>query len=189
MMRTWTEILAEHTAVMAALDEQGPTLERIADVVADCLHSGGRVYTLGNGGSAADAQHIAAELLGRFKRERAALPALALSTDSSTLTAIGNDLGYDQVFARQLAGLAHDGDVVWILSTSGNSPNVLAAARVAGQKGATVVGFTGQTGGQLGPLCRLLFRVPHAASDRIQEAHVLGYHYICERVEATLAAR
>jgi D-sedoheptulose 7-phosphate isomerase len=176
-------VLREHQDVLAKLADQAAVLDRIANVIADCLRSGRRVYTLGNGGSAADAQHIACELLGRFKRERAALPAVALSTDTSTLTALANDLGYERVFARQVEGLVQPGDVVWALSTSGDSPNVLEAVRVAAARGATVIGFTGQTGGKLAALCTHVFRAPHASSDRIQEAHVLAYHYICERVE------
>jgi D-sedoheptulose 7-phosphate isomerase len=159
----------------------------IANEVTQCLRDGKRVYTAGNGGSASDAQHIAAELLGRYRRDRQALPAIALTTDSSTMTAIANDLGFDQVFARQLEGLVQPGDVVWLLSTSGNSPNILAAARTAAERGAAVIGFTGQTGGELAPLCAHAFRAPHTAADRIQEAHQLAYHYVCEQVEAAFA--
>ena len=172
--------------MVAALADQAATLDRIVDTIVACLQSGHRVYTLGNGGSAADAQHIACELLGRFKCERSALPALALTTDSSTLTAIANDLGYERIFARQLEGLAQPGDVVWAISTSGDSPNVLAAVHMAAQRGTTIIGFTGRTGGKMAELCTLIFRAPHTSSDRIQEAHVLAYHYICERVEAAL---
>jgi len=187
MSKSWSQVLAEHQRVVADLTRQGDTLDRIAQTIADCLRAGHRVYTFGNGGSAADAQHIACELLGRFKLQRQALPALALTTDSSTLTAIANDLGYEQIFARQLEGLVQSGDVVWALSTSGNSPNVIQAVRVAARLGATVIGFTGQSGGQLAELCTLVFRAPHASTDRIQEVHLLAYHYICERVEAELA--
>jgi D-sedoheptulose 7-phosphate isomerase len=186
MPRDWLAVLREHQDVIGRLADQTATLDRIVDAVTVCLRSGHRVYTLGNGGSAADAQHIACELLGRFKRQRRGLPVVALSTDSSTITAIANDLGYEQVFARQLEGLLQPGDVVWALSTSGDSPNVLAALRVAAERGATTVGFTGQTGGKMAGLCRHLLRVPHTSSDRIQEAHLLAYHYICECVEAAL---
>ncbi len=187
MPRDWQTVLGEHQEVVAALADQAAVLDRIADIVADCLGNGRRVYTFGNGGSAADAQHIACELLGRFKCERQALPALALSTDSSTITAIANDLGYEHIFARQLQGLLQPGDVVWALSTSGNSPNVLAAVRVAAERGATTIGFTGQAGGKLADLCTHVFCAAHTSSDRIQEAHLLAYHYVCERVEARLA--
>lgn len=184
--RDWATVLQEHQQVTAAAADQAATLDRIADALRDALRKGRRVYTLGNGGSAADAQHIAGELLGRFKRNRPALPVTALSTDTSALTAIANDLGYEQVFARQVEALVQRGDVVWALSTSGDSPNVIAAVRVAAERGATVIGFTGQSGGELAGFCTHVFRAPHAASDRIQEVHVLAYHYICERLEAAL---
>lgn len=182
-MASWIEVLREHQRVFDQLDSSGATLDAIAAAIVAAIDAGGRIYVVGNGGSAADAQHIAGELLGRFKQNRRALPAIALTTDSSTLTAIGNDLGFDRIFARQLEGLLHPGDVVWVLSTSGMSPNVLAAAEVARQRGAAVVGFTGQSGGQLAPLCAHVFKAPHTSSDRIQEAHLLAYHYICEQVE------
>jgi len=181
--REWKSVLEEHRRVMAELDDAGATLDAMADAILACFRGGGRVYVLGNGGSAADAQHIAAELLGRFKRDRAALPAVALTTDSSCLTAIGNDLGFENVFARQVEGLVRVGDVVWLLSTSGNSPNVIAAARVAKERGALLLGFTGESGGELAEHCTHAFRAPHTASERIQEAHCLAYHYVCERVE------
>ncbi len=189
MTRSWQEVVAEHQGVVAAVVEQGEVLDRIVQVIGDCLTSGRRVYTFGNGGSAADAQHIAAELLGRFKSDRQALPALALTTDSSTMTAISNDLGYDRIFARQLEGFVQPGDVAWALSTSGNSPNVIAGIEVARQRGAGVVGFTGQSGGAMAELCTHLFKAPHTSSDRIQEAHVLAYHFVCERVEGLAMQR
>jgi len=188
MTRDWHAVLHEHQQVTAALADQAGILDTIVAVVIDCLRNGHRVYTFGNGGSAADAQHIAGELLGRYKLDRRALPVMALSTDTSTLTAIANDLGYEHVFARQLEGLLRTGDVVWALSTSGNSPNVVAALRVAAERGAATIGFSGQAGGEMAELCTRIFRVPHTASDRIQEAHALAYHHICEQVEAALAA-
>ncbi len=183
MTRAWRAVLAEHEQVIAGLAECGGVLDRIADAISECLRGGGRVYTLGNGGSAADAQHIACELIGRFKRQRVALPAMALTTDTSALTAIANDYDYDRVFARQVEGLARRGDVVWALSTSGDSPSVLEAVRQAAECGAVTVGFTGQSGGALATMCTHVFHAPHTSSDRIQEAHVLAYHYVCERVE------
>ncbi|MBN2446735.1 MAG: SIS domain-containing protein [Phycisphaerae bacterium] len=187
MSRDWKTVLDEHEKVIGGLRDSEHVLAHIVEEVVNCLRAGRRVYTLGNGGSAADAQHIACELLGRFKLDRLAQAAIAISTDSSTLTAIANDLGYDQIFSRQLEGLLQTGDVVWLLSTSGNSPNVINAANTARTYGATLIGFTGGTGGELEPLCHLTFKVPHKSSDRIQEAHALAYHYICERVEAELA--
>jgi D-sedoheptulose 7-phosphate isomerase len=186
MSRTWIEVLREHEQVLTALPEQAVVLDRIVEAIVQCLRRGGRVYTLGNGGSAADAQHIAAELLGRYKLERVALPVLALTTDSSALTSIANDIGYEWVFARQLEGFVRPGDLVWALSTSGNSANVVAAVRLAAQQGAQVIGFTGQGGGTMAAACTHVFRAPHTASDRIQEAHALAYHYVCERVEAEM---
>lgn len=186
MSRDWQTILSEHQRVIAEMATLGLALDQVVETLLQCFKNGGRVYLLGNGGSAADAQHIAAELLGRFKKNRRALPAVALTTDTSTLTAIGNDLGFEQVFARQLEGLLRPGDVVWALSTSGNSPNVLAAVRLAAARGATVIGFTGAAGGELASLCNHLVRIAHHASDRIQEGHLLAYHYICERVEAAV---
>lgn len=187
MARDWATILAEHRAVVDALDTVAPVLDQITEFLINTLRASRRVYTLGNGGSAADAQHIAGELLGRYKLDRVALPALALTTDSSTMTAIANDLGYEQIFARQLEGFLQTGDLVWALSTSGNSANILAAARLAREFSVPVIGFTGRGGGELARLSALCFKAPHDESDRIQEAHQLAYHYICEHVEAALA--
>jgi D-sedoheptulose 7-phosphate isomerase len=186
-MRDWNSIVREHVAVVAALAEQGTLLDRIAGMLVRTFREGGRVYIVGNGGSAADAQHIAGELLGRFKRERPALPAIALTTDTSTLTAIANDYAFDRVFVRQVEALIEPGDVLWALSTSGNSPNIVQAAKIAKDCRAAVIGFTGQSGGQLNALCDECLCVPHASSDRIQEGHQLAYHYVCERVEAAFA--
>ncbi|MFQ5806652.1 MAG: SIS domain-containing protein [Phycisphaerae bacterium] len=185
--RDWRDVLSEHVRVVSKMESLAPTLDTLVEVIIACLRAGGRVYVAGNGGSAADAQHIAAELLGRYQRKRRALPAIALTTDTSALTAISNDVGYERVFSRQLEGLVQRGDMVWLLSTSGDSPNVLEAARVAAERGAIVIGFTGQTGGKLAELCTHVLRAPHTAADRIQEAHELAYHYICEKVEAAFA--
>jgi D-sedoheptulose 7-phosphate isomerase len=186
MQRDWSAILAEHTGVLAQLESAGPALDAVANAILTCFDAGGRVYLIGNGGSAADAQHIAGELLGRFKRTRRALPAIALTTDTSTLTAVGNDLGFDEIFARQLEGVLAKDDILWILSTSGTSRNILKAADVARTRGAVIVTFTGQRGAELAQRSMHAFIAPHDASDRIQEAHQLAYHYICERVEAAI---
>lgn len=179
----WPAVVAEHQRVIAECAAQGPVLDAMADAIVAAFRSGARLYVFGNGGSAADAQHIAAELVGRFKVNRAALPAVALTTDTSGLTAIGNDYGFERVFERQVEGLVRAGDVAWAISTSGNSPNVIRGARAAIERGAFLIGFTGAGGGELAPLCQLVFRSPHSDSDRIQEAHLLAYHYICGRVE------
>lgn len=184
--RDWKTILGEHQSVATKMLALEATVDSIAMTIVAALRAGGKILLIGNGGSAADAQHIAGELLGRFRRNRRPLPAMALVCDAATLTAISNDFGYEHAFARQVEGLVQRGDVLWILSTSGNSKNVLEAARVARDRGATVVGFTGESGGDLAPLCSYALKVPHPQSDRIQEGHIIAYHYICERVEAEL---
>jgi len=179
--------LADHRRCVDALEQQAALLGSIADVTYRALVGGHRLYIAGNGGSAADAQHIAAELIGRFRRERKALPAVALTTDTSVLTAITNDYGYESTFARQVRGLVQVGDVVWLLSTSGSSLNVLAAAEAAREIGATIVGFTGEDGGRLLPMCNYCLTVPHTASDRIQEIHEIAYHILCDKIEQMVA--
>src|SRR3990172_8478645 len=175
--------ISEHMlAVEAAIGQVG-LLERIADRLIACLDAGGRVYLLGNGGSAADAQHIAAELVGRFKKDRKALPAIAITTDTSTLTAVSNDIGFEQVFSRQIEALVTKRDTVWALSVSGRSANVIRALQAAKKLGATIIGFTGKSGGGMAELCDLCFRLNHDLSDRVQEVHQLAYHLICDRIE------
>ena len=178
----------DHLRAVAWLLGQVTLLESIAARITDVLRRGGKVCLLGNGGSAADAQHIAAELLGRFKRDRRALPAIALTTDSSSITAIGNDLGGNQIFRRQVEALAVEGDVVWALSVSGRSPNVLSALEAAREQGAVVSGFTSRDGGPMAEYCDLCLKVEAAGSDRVQEVHELAYHLICDRVEEAFAA-
>jgi D-sedoheptulose 7-phosphate isomerase len=183
MSDPFTPGLDDHVRLAEWLRTQITLLHEIGRIICRALDDGRRIYLLGNGGSAADAQHIAAELVGRFKRERRALPAIALTTDTSGLLSIGNDYGFNHVFARQLEALVQAGDVVWVLSTSGNSPNVIEAARVARNRQAQVVGFTGRSGGKLKPLCDYCLCVDHETSDRIQEMHQLSYHLICDFVE------
>ncbi len=158
-----------------------------ADMLADALQGGRRVYVFGNGGSASDAQHIAGELVGRFLLERAALPAVALSTDTSILTAVANDLGYEQVFARQLEALGSEGDVAVALSTSGNSPNIVAALQQARRIGMRTIALTGRGGGRSAELVDVLLDVDSDSSPRIQETHAVIYHILCELVEARCA--
>jgi len=179
--------IEEHARLAAALGGQAELLLRIAEALSQALRAGRRVYVLGNGGSAADAQHIAAEFVGRFRRERAPLPVVALTTDSSILTALGNDYGFEQVFSRQVEAMVGPGDVVWALSTSGESRNVLHAVRRARRRQALVIGFTGRDGGSLRGECDLCLCVDHHASARIQEVHQLAYHLICDLVEQALA--
>ena len=155
----------------------------------ECLLREGKILACGNGGSAADAQHFSAEMLGRFERGRMGLPAIALTTDSSTLTAIGNDYDYSEVFSKQVAALGRQGDVLLAITTSGNSNNVLAAAQVAQERGMHVVALTGRGGGRLGELCRaddVHICVPHDTTTRIQETHILAIHCLCDAIDCTL---
>jgi D-sedoheptulose 7-phosphate isomerase len=181
------EQIAGHQRVVEAAIGQIGLLERIADRLIACFDAGGRVYLLGNGGSAADAQHIAAELVGRFKTDRKALPAIALTTDTSILTAVSNDMGFEHVFARQIEAIVTKNDIVWALSVSGRSPNVIRGLQSAKKIGATVIGFTSHSGGAMAELCDFCFRADHDHSDRVQEVHQLAYHLICDRIERHLA--
>lgn len=174
---------AEHRQVVAAAGKQVKLLEAVADRVIACFENGGRLFVLGNGGSAADAQHIAAELVGRFKQDHKPLPAVALTTDTSILTAVCNDFGIEQCFARQVEALVTERDVVWALSVSGRSPNVVRAIEAAKSVGAFVIGFTGSTGGRFQELCDLCLAAEHDRSDRVQEVHQLAYHLVCDRIE------
>ena len=159
--------------------ENAPLVDKTARTMAVALARGGKLLFCGNGGSAADAQHLAAEFVNRFELERPPLPALALTTDTSVLTAIGNDYGYDQVFAKQVQALGQAGDVVIGISTSGNSPNVLAALRAAREKGCVTVGMAGRNGAIV-PLCDLPLLVPHERTALIQEVHIAVGHLLCK---------
>jgi D-sedoheptulose 7-phosphate isomerase len=161
-------------------------VEEAARMIASALRKGGRVYFFGNGGSAADAQHLAGELVGRFTMERAALPAVALTTDTSVLTSISNDYTFDRCFERQVEALVRRGDVVFAISTSGNSPNVLRGAKLARRRGARVIGLTGETGGKLKALAHLCLCAPAATSGPIQECHIAIGHALCALVEEAL---
>jgi D-sedoheptulose 7-phosphate isomerase len=161
----------------------GGPLEGAVGLLIESLRNGGKVLTCGNGGSAADAQHLAAELVCRVRRERVALPAVALSTDTSVLTAIANDLGFDQIFARQVEALAREGDVLIAVSTSGASHNVLEAARAARRRGCRVIALTGEGGGDLAEHADILVDVPSRVVARIQEIHGLCIHVLVELVE------
>jgi D-sedoheptulose 7-phosphate isomerase len=169
------------------LDENAAGLERAVELVASTLESGHKILLFGNGGSAADAQHIAAEFVGRFLRERKPLPAIALTTDTSALTAIANDYGYDDVFVRQVQALGARGDVALAISTSGKSPSVLRAVAACRQLGMGTIGLTGGDGGALAGMVDLCLRVSASReSARIQETHILVGHVICELVDRRL---
>lgn len=172
-------------ALQEAIDDPGfhHTIEEIARVIATALGNGGKLLLAGNGGSAADAQHIAGEMLSRFRHDRAPIAALALTTDSSVLTAIGNDYGYEALFERQILGLGFAGDVFIAISTSGRSPNILRAIDVARQKDIVAVGFTGRSGGEMASLCDLCLRAPSDFTPIIQQIHITAGHIICGLLE------
>jgi len=166
---------------------QVEAIRSIAELVINAYRNGGKVVLFGNGGSAADAQHIAAELVGQFLIKRQSFPAIALNTNTSILTAIANDYGYDLIFTRQVEAMVDSGDVVIGISTSGNSPNVVNAIELAKTKGARTVGLTGGSGGKLAEAAELTLIVPSDSTPRIQEAHITIGHIICEIVEEELA--
>jgi len=180
--------IVEHIEVIRHLQRQSSTLEGIAVAMCESLHKGGKVFWCGNGGSAADSQHLAAELVGRFRRERAGMASVALTTDSSALTSIANDYGFEAVFARQVEALGRAGDLLVGITTSGNSPNVVAAMEKARVMGLVTVGFTGKGGGKLAAICDHLFAVESRDTARIQEAHILAGHMLCDWIEADAVA-
>jgi D-sedoheptulose 7-phosphate isomerase len=184
---SFAESIREHLRCVEALREQIPTLDAIAAMFIECLQHGGTLYLCGNGGSAADCQHVAGEFVGRFLRERRPLPAIALTTDTSVLTAIGNDYGYEQVFSRQVLAIAKPGDVVVGISTSGKSPNVLAAIAAAKQRKARTLAFTNAGDNSLAAQCDLAFRAPSLHTPRVQELHFLAWHLLCDKVEEAFA--
>lgn len=167
-------------------DELVSDIEAAAEMLIDCLRSGHTVAFCGNGGSAADAQHLSGELVGRFLLERPGYAAIALTTDSSVLTAIGNDYSFDDIYARQVEGLLRKGDVLVVFSTSGNAENCVRAVLKGRDKGVGSLALTGASGGRLAELCDLTLRVPHQTTARIQEAHITIGHILCGLVEAAL---
>lgn len=167
-------------------NDYGRTIVEAASLMANCLRAGGKLLFFGNGGSAADAQHLAAEFVGRFVRERRALPSVALTTDSSILTAIGNDYGFDQVFSRQIQALGQPNDMAIGISTSGNSPNVIAALKEATERGMKTIGLAGKDGGELARCVDLAIIIPSSNTARIQECHITIGHLLCELVENEL---
>lgn len=161
-------------------------LEAAAGDCLAALRGGGKILFAGNGGSAADAQHLAAELVSRFSFDRPGLPAIALTTDTSALTAIGNDYGFERLFARQIEALGRAGDVFIGISTSGRSPNILAALRLAREKGLATIGLTGQSGGEMPALCDRCLRMPSAETPKIQEGHIVLGHILCGLIERAM---
>lgn len=182
-MSIFTDELKAHLEVanrVLSIDEE---VMSVTNTVVATLKNSNKILICGNGGSAADAQHFAAELTGRYKSERISLPAIALTTDTSALTAIGNDYGYDEVFARQLAGVGSSGDLLIGISTSGNSKNVLKAFEIAKQKGIKTIGLSGRDGGAMNELCDINVVMPSNDTARIQEMHILIIHTICAAVD------
>jgi D-sedoheptulose 7-phosphate isomerase len=175
--------LEESVAVLTAMAEQADLIEQIAAHVRDTVLGGNLLLTCGNGGSATDAQHLAEELIGRFRNNRRALPAVALTADSSALTCIANDFGYDYVFSRQVEGLAKPGDAMLCFSTSGNSANIVEAIKAAKAKGATTIALLGKDGGAAREIADYALVVRSNDTARIQEAHLQVLHYICEVIE------
>jgi len=169
------------------LEKELQNIEKAVRIIRDRVIAGGKILIFGNGGSAADSQHIAAEFVGRFKLERKAIPALALTTNTSTLTALSNDYGYAVTFKRQLQALGNKGDIAIAISTSGNAKNVIEAVETAKEKGLTVIGLTGKGGGSLKPLCDISIVVDSEDTARIQESHILIGHIIAEIVESNLS--
>lgn len=180
---------AEHLRVMQdAATRLPPVLAQVTDELHACFARGNKLLACGNGGSAADVEHLVAELVGRFRDERRALPAVALAGGMGTITAVANDYGYANVFARQVEALGVKGDLLFAISTSGNSSNVLAAVEASRQRGVRVVGFTGASGGQLAAAVDLLVAAPSVVTARIQEVHGFCIHAICEGLDRRIAA-
>ena len=176
-----------HIIVAEQMHSLTDDIAKISSLCIDSIRSGGKILIFGNGGSAADAQHIAAELVGRYKSERKGLPAIALTTDTSALTAIGNDFGYDQIFQRQVEALAKPEDVVIGISTSGNSLNVISALKLSKKMGCKTIGLSGNDGGDMNKMCDVNIVVPASDTPCIQEMHILIGHTLCQLIEQSLA--
>ena len=180
---------AESIAVKQASAALAPAIAAAAQAMAECLRAGGKILSCGNGGSAGDAQHFSSELLNRFERERPGLPAVALTTDSSTVTSIANDYAYEQIFSKQVLALGRDGDCLLAISTSGNSANVCAAIAAAHERAMRVVALSGRDGGRMAAALAqedLEIRVPATRTSRIQEVHLLVIHCLCDAIDRTL---
>lgn len=175
--------LEAHKKTAEAIFELQDEIKKACEMAVDTLKNGGKIMLCGNGGSAGDAQHIAAELSGRYKKERGALAGIALTTDTSALTAIGNDYGYEFVFSRQLEAIGRSGDLLIAISTSGNSPNVIKALKTANDMGVRTLGLSGKDGGAMNGLCELNLIMPSSDTPRIQEMHILVGHTICQAID------
>lgn len=181
--------IAQHLAVIGDVSMMADRIAEAGEAIAMALDQGGRVFACGNGGSAADAQHFVAELVGRFEAERSGLPAMALTVDPSVMTAIGNDYGFDNVFARQVEAMGRAGDVLLAISTSGDSENVIRAIEAAGKIGMLVIALAGRDGGWIGRMVAGAIVVSSPRTARIQEAHGLIIHCLCEVIDAEIAGK
>lgn len=180
----YSKLIAEHTETIVAMQaECMEDISRFAEACRSAIASGRTIYLMGNGGSACDCQHFAAELVGRFQKERQAMAAVAMTTDTSILTALGNDYGFETIFSRQVEALVRPGDLVVGISTSGNSANIVKALEKANERGAVTVGLTGRSGGKMRGLCDICICIPSDVTARIQEAHLLVEHLVCQRIE------
>ncbi len=187
--KSFARAFVEHTSVFQKLSELAPVVLAVANKMIDVLNAGGKILWCGNGGSAADAQHLAAELVGRFQRERRGIASIALTTDPSVMTSIANDYGFVAVFKRQVEALGRPGDMLVGISTSGNSENVCVALEEARRMGLYTVAMTGGSGGRMAPLADTLICVPSNATARVQEAHIFCGHVMCDLVEAAVQQR
>jgi D-sedoheptulose 7-phosphate isomerase len=178
---TLEKVIEDHTLLK--------TLQEASEVCISRLNSGNKIMFAGNGGSAADSQHLAGELVSRFNYERDALYGIALTNDSSIMTSIGNDYGFEEVFARQIKGLGQAGDIFVALSTSGNSPNIIQAINAAKAKKIMVIGLTGESGGKMSDICDFIFKIPSSNTPRIQEMHIKLGHILCELIEDGIFAK
>jgi D-sedoheptulose 7-phosphate isomerase len=184
---TFSSQLAAHKAAVARLPECLPVIERLTSAIIAALHAGKKIIFFGNGGSAADAQHLAAEFVIRYRINRRSLPSIALTTDTSMLTACGNDFGFETIFARQIEGLANAGDVAIGITTSGNSANVLAGLQAAKEKGCITSSWTAEGGGQAAEIADIAFKAPSPVTAHAQECHMIVGHIVCEMVDQAFA--
>jgi len=184
----FSDYCAEVERAVQALPGEAPAIGRALDCIVEALKGGRKLLLCGNGGSAAAAQHLAAEFMGRFRLERRPLPAIALTTDTALLSAIANDYGFEAVFARQVQGIGAAGDVLIAFSTSGNSANVNAALASAKQIGVRRIGITGRSGGTMAELCEIAIRIPSDVSSVVQEMHLVVSHYLCAEAERVITA-
>lgn len=183
MLREIEDFISGNIETQETLFEQIPQIKKAVDLITDCVKKKGKIILFGNGGSASDCQHIAAEFLGRYKKNRPALPAIALPSNMAVITAIANDFGYDNVFSKQLEAFASKKDVVIAISTSGNSKNVIEGIKESRKLGSKVVGLTGNNGGRMKNMCDILINVKSSNTPMIQQAHITIAHIICELVE------